>query len=520
MLAGLLAVAAVLWTFLPRWAPVWVERRSPWLEPVLRAAAVRSETTHELGDDIIWPRLSHWPDPITPTLIRALDHPDLRVRVIAARCLASFPDAAALAPLLRNIGEPDLELREAAAYAVSQIAQEADTAQVMAALPHADVAAAALLIGWLAEKGDWSGLRLVVERMDPVGALRLDPVPVPRRYRHSTSDFDQAVWAMVERLHDSGQGERAAAGIVPLLTHAQADWRCVGIELLRALGAARQVPRVAERLVDADAQVRTAAGDALLELAAETPGCLAAAVPLLVRQLAPQPGPERLQVARVLAAAAGIRAQNALAACVRSRDWDAPTRLKALEGLARPTAPEVLALLIDVLADGAGDGLPARQLAARGLGGARTASAERALLEACTDAVAEVRLEAVAGLVEADDPNVDAAMIARLRDSDEAVRDTAVESIAARRHPPGIAALVALVAGAERDVALAEEPAAVIPLWMSAYDELTAVDMPLDTAQRAVLAAMAGRRDADRRTIPAPTAPAGAPAPADEHAAP
>ncbi|MBA3939322.1 MAG: HEAT repeat domain-containing protein, partial [Planctomycetes bacterium] len=121
---------------------------------------------------------------------------------------------------------------------------------------------------------------------------------------------------------------------------------------------------------------------------------------------------------------------------------------------------------------------------------------------ACTDPEADVRLEAVAGLVQAEDPAVDAALGARLRDEDEAVRATAVESIAARRHPAGIAALLALVTAAQRDQTQAEERNAAFPLWVSAFDELIAPAMPLDDAQRAALAAMAERREAVRRVAP------------------
>jgi HEAT repeat protein len=501
VLAGILAAGVVLWSGLPRWAPEWVEAHSPWLEPVLRAAAARAEY-----DDLLDRRLREWPRPPGPLLTWALDDPDLRVRWIAAQGLCRFPDAAALPLLLRNLGGADLNLRAAAASALLEIPDARATPSVVAALASADAQTGSVLIEWLVANGDWSGLLPVVESSDPVGKLRIAAAGAPSRHRHFAWSGDAGVWDMVHRLRDRGEGGSAAATLVPLLAQDQPEWRRVGVELLRRLGATEQAPRLVALLLDGEAEVRTATGDALLAFAADAPDSLDPVAPLLIRQLAKGPGPAQLGVARVLAHVHTPPAQEALAAVVRARAWDAATRMQALEGLAQASAPGVIATVAAVLrgdADAA-----ARQLAARDLAGVRAALAERALLDACGDGAADVRLEAVAGLVVAEDFAVDAVLTARLGDADEAVRATAVESIAARRHAVGIAALVALVAGAQRDPAQAEEKDAVFPLWVSAFDELAVPDMPLDDAQRAVIAAMTGRREAVRLVAPTPSAAA------------
>ncbi len=423
VLSGLMGVAALLWWQLPRWAPEWVEEHSPWLDPLLRAAAVQAQY-----DDVLDRRLRDWPGAPGAGLTSALDHPDARVRWIAATCLAHHPYDAAMAPLLGMLGDPDLNLREAARSALPEIHAAAATPLVIAALVGAQGQERKVLLDWLASNSDWTGLGPVLSGCDPRNS---PPAPAGVVGEYDGPD----AWLMAERLRAAGQARPAAAVVVTLLAHPDAGMRIFGIGLLRTLGTGECARKVAELLIDADEDVRLNAGDALLEFASAEPGCLEPAVPWLLVALAPQPGPSRRDVVRVLAALSGPRIQQALAEMVHERTWDELTRAEAITGLAHSAAPGAVAALAAVLASRAdGDGPSARVLATRSLAGVHAPAAVSALVAACDDPVAAVRSAAIAAVADAGDQAVDAALLARLGDVDEAVRAAAIAAIV-RFHP-------------------------------------------------------------------------------------
>lgn len=92
-----LAIAVVLWFWLPRWAPVWVIHWSPWVDPALRAttggggSGVPSMGWNDNPRlDEFRSRLDDWGATATPALIRALASSNERERSLALDGLLYF----------------------------------------------------------------------------------------------------------------------------------------------------------------------------------------------------------------------------------------------------------------------------------------------------------------------------------------------------------------------------------------------------------------------------------------------
>lgn len=92
---GLLGtVALVLWLQLPRWAPEWVIRNSPFVDPVLRAFASQPGLPRlEPHSELEWAffnRAQSWNEDAVPALLRATDTWDVEHRAAALYALASL----------------------------------------------------------------------------------------------------------------------------------------------------------------------------------------------------------------------------------------------------------------------------------------------------------------------------------------------------------------------------------------------------------------------------------------------
>ena len=64
-LSALSITALVLWTWLPGWAPEWVARHSPWVEPVVRA-----DVAFRYGGGLLQMRMDEWKESAVPGLPR------------------------------------------------------------------------------------------------------------------------------------------------------------------------------------------------------------------------------------------------------------------------------------------------------------------------------------------------------------------------------------------------------------------------------------------------------------------
>lgn len=468
----------LLWYRLPLWAPEWVEAHSPWLEPILRAGAARAEL-----DSVLDQRLAHWPESRGAELCAALAHPDLRVRWVAACALTRYPDAAAAPLLLGELASADGNLAEAACAALVADEDPGITGVICAGLDQVGGRAHERLLDWLTRCGDWRALP----------GLAAELVPWQGRRRSPTGSLSMEFARTVERIRAGGWLQHAADAFAALLADARPRGRLTGVLGLVAIGERACDRDLSGMLIDPALEVREFACSELLSLSAADDGRFAPLMPWLAGLLAQQPGASRAALARFLAQARDPRAVEALARVVRSGWWDAPTRLQAIIALDGSGSTRAISALAEVVTGMPGaDGPRARQLAAHALGAAQGAVAAGALVAACADPAAEVRLEGVVGLARNRAVSADAVLLLTLGDADDEVRAAAVEGIARLGHAAGVAVLLAAVEERRHAPGGAEAPADATPLWRIACDELGAPGRRLEDGQRALLAAVAG----------------------------
>lgn len=84
----------VLWIWLPRWAPEWVIKHSPWVDPVLRAMAVSlSDRSRPMDGNLIGEfkqRITAWGAPARPEVISGLESSNPNLRLACVFALTDF----------------------------------------------------------------------------------------------------------------------------------------------------------------------------------------------------------------------------------------------------------------------------------------------------------------------------------------------------------------------------------------------------------------------------------------------
>lgn len=123
--------AALSWCCLPRWTPRLVIRHSPWLGPLLRAAAACPDAD---AQDEVAVRLAAWGAGAVPGLTVALASGEAPLRVVAATGLGRLRDRAAVGPLLHALDDPDDATVMAAADALGRIGDPAAADGLLALL--------------------------------------------------------------------------------------------------------------------------------------------------------------------------------------------------------------------------------------------------------------------------------------------------------------------------------------------------------------------------------------------------
>lgn len=80
------AAFVILWIWLPRWAPEWVVKYSPWVDPVLRAMAGRVTASHPPVDLVgdFMARVETWGSSAHSSYSAGMESPDPRHRMISA----------------------------------------------------------------------------------------------------------------------------------------------------------------------------------------------------------------------------------------------------------------------------------------------------------------------------------------------------------------------------------------------------------------------------------------------------
>jgi HEAT repeat protein len=236
----LLALAAVAWWGLPRWAPLEVMRWSPWPDPAIRASAV----THT--ESVIGVRIAAWGPEATPALLRVLRRGDRRD---AEHALALFPktnDAAAL-PALEAYALEHEDSRRDCLDAIAEIAEQVHDESAVA---------------WLVRDAPWGeddanriqSLWDVFDDLPPaVATLAIEQMRSP-----SGPSRIRAIYA----LHGA-KGASADRALVAALDAGDPSDRRAAAQVLVHRKEADDGGGLARRLVDDDESVRLAAARAL-----------------------------------------------------------------------------------------------------------------------------------------------------------------------------------------------------------------------------------------------------------------
>ncbi|HYE08303.1 MAG TPA: HEAT repeat domain-containing protein [Planctomycetota bacterium] len=258
VVALLVVAVAVLWTFLPRWAPVWVVRHSPWYGPMVRAQA--EDGTGGVFHDRV---TAAAPARIMPSLAAALADEDRRMRLVAVAACQVIRDGAAVDLLLRALRDTDDEVRWRAASALSFRLQHWSGWQRF----HPDH-----------EQPIIDAFIAVLE--DPVHYVREDAADGLRARRavaaagaldrvlldHGSPPNPSAVYA----LHEIS-GAAALDTLLVVTRHPLPAMRSAAAFCLGEIGDRRALTGVSPLLDDADEAVRARAADALARLEAVAP---------------------------------------------------------------------------------------------------------------------------------------------------------------------------------------------------------------------------------------------------------
>ena len=131
-LSGLLALALVLWIWLPGWAPQWVAEHSPWVEPVVRADVLGG-----YGGALLSTRMDDWRESGVPALVDCLTHRDARIRHCAASAIGTYASSrpSQHATLATALDDPDEEVRRAAIECLGTSKNPAALITLLARLP-------------------------------------------------------------------------------------------------------------------------------------------------------------------------------------------------------------------------------------------------------------------------------------------------------------------------------------------------------------------------------------------------
>lgn len=400
---------------------------------------------------LLVPRLSGLSSAV-PALIRCLDDPDPRVKIVACDALAKTGDASSAPPLFALLGDADLALSQAATGALQALGSQ-------------EVEHLALAAATSGPKGRrQAALRIVCH----FGSER------------SLQVLLDAVQQSDERLRDIALGglanvggERARTALSAASRHESARTRAAAI---RGLGNLEPTPEILQRLreaaSDADAWVRYYACQALGNAGDED--------------------------------AAELLAE-------RAQDAAGQVRVAAIDALARLSSPGAL----DVLARAAQDSDPElRRAALAGIGLTRDAGLLPLLLDASYAADTATRLVAVSSLAKLRDrAALGRVCEVALSDPEQGVQNAAVELLADDRTPQATATLISLLANESyraRAVSalsrrgLERAPALAAALGQAAADVAEAIvmvllNLPRDVAEPLLQNALDQPNDGVRR---------------------
>jgi hypothetical protein len=111
----LTVLAAACWLWLPRLAPLFVIRNSPWIELVMRASAASNGFGGaRYANHPAWERIRYWKGDAVPGLLRCLRDSDPDVRMWAAFSFMFTVDERSRASLRALLSDPMKDIRIAA----------------------------------------------------------------------------------------------------------------------------------------------------------------------------------------------------------------------------------------------------------------------------------------------------------------------------------------------------------------------------------------------------------------------
>jgi hypothetical protein len=237
--------AAVLWCWLPRWAPEWVVRHSPCVAPVLRAAGgtfLTDQGSSQVMTTDFVARVKAWGPAIAPRLATDLvadDAPTRRGAMVACNILIGaghlHGDAGLASALIRALDDDTPRVRGLAAYCLDNLREPRSIVPLITRLsaePDAD--AATLMCVSLGHFRDQRALG-VMDRI--LGGRPMNPGQV--------SLIVQTLCAVAEF-----DRELAVPRLIRALGHGHPNARVTAVVLLGRLEEPRALAPLLERLSD------------------------------------------------------------------------------------------------------------------------------------------------------------------------------------------------------------------------------------------------------------------------------